>query len=60
MHRSVGYRVPKEWASLSEVQRGVASLGAFKRGSRVGFLADYGAFRCREVACQVCGGGVFD
>ena len=38
-HRAVGYRVPKEWAALSESQRGVGSLAAFKRGSRVGFLA---------------------
>ena len=53
-HRSVGYRVPKEWASLSEVQRGAVSLGAFKRGSRAGFLAGYGAFECRVAGCRVC------
>ena len=35
-HRSVGYRVPKEWAALTEEQRGVGSLVAFKRGSRGG------------------------
>ena len=55
--RSVGYRVPKEWASLTEVQRGVGSLAAFKRGSRGGFLAEYGVFVCQEVGCVVCGGG---
>lgn len=36
-HRAVGYRVPTEWGTLSEV----GSLGAFKRGSRAGFLAGY-------------------
>ena len=56
-HRSVGYRVPKEWASLTEAQRGVASLAAFKRGSRGGFLSGYGAFRCQVVGCRVCGSG---
>ena len=53
--RSVGYRVPKEWASLTEGQRGVGSLAAFKGGSRRGFLGGYGAFVCRNVACVVCG-----
>ena len=33
-HRLVGYRVPKEWATLTEGQRGVGSLLAFKKGSR--------------------------
>ena len=59
-HQSVGYRVPKEWASLMEAQRGLASLSAFKRGSRGGFLSDYGAFECRVVGCQVCRGGGTD
>ena len=56
-HRSVGYRVPAEWGSLTEAQRGVASLGAFKRGSRAGFLGEYAAFVCVDRACYVCGGG---
>ena len=55
-HRSVGYRVPKEWATLTEGQRGVGSLGTFKRVSRGGFLAGYGAFRCRVAGCGVCTG----
>ena len=42
-HRAVGYRVPVEWGSLSEAQRGVPSLAAFRRGSRAGFLGGYGA-----------------
>ena len=54
--RSVGYRVPREWAALTEAQRGVASLAAFKRGSRGGFLAGYGGFVCRVRGCGVCGG----
>ena len=57
-HRAVGYRVPKEWAALSESQRGMGSLAAFKRGSRAGFLAEYGAFECRMIGCRVCAGNV--
>ena len=56
-HRSVSYRVPAEWASLTEVQRGVSTLAAFKRQSRAGFLAGYGAFVCGAAACGVCRGG---
>ena len=52
-HRSVGYRIPKEWATLTEAQRGVGSLAAFKRGSRGGFLAGYATFECG--GCGVCG-----
>ena len=54
-HRSVGFRVPKEWATLTEAQRGVGSLGAFKRESKGGFLAGYGAFQCRG-GCGICPG----
>ena len=52
--RSVGYRVPVEWAALSEGQRGMGSLAAFKRGSRRGFLASYGSFVCVDRGCGVC------
>ena len=52
-HRSVGYRVPKEWATMTEVQRGAGSLGAFKRGSRGGFLSGYAGFRCAG-GCGIC------
>ena len=55
-HRSVGYRVPKEWGTLTEGQRGVGSLAAFKRESRAGFLAGYGSFICGVAGCVVCGG----
>ena len=55
-HRSVGYRVPKEWATLTEAQRSVGSLASFKRGSRGWFLGAYRAFECRVVGCRVCDG----
>ena len=55
-HASVGYRVPKEWAGLSGELRGAGSLAAFKRGSRAGFLLDYGGFSCVADNCGVCGG----
>ena len=48
-HLSVGYRVPGEWATLTEAQRGMGSLGALKRGSRAGFLEGYGGFVCRDL-----------
>ena len=54
-HGSVGYRVPKEWASLTEAQREMGSLGGFKRRSRLGFLAGYGASACAVRGCYVCG-----
>ena len=53
-HRMIGYRVPKEWATLTEGEREVRSLGAFKRGSRAGFLASYGSFVCGLQDCRVC------
>ena len=49
-HRSVGYRVPKEWAALTEAQRGTGSLAA-------GFLAGYGAFICGLAGCPACEAG---
>ena len=53
-HRSVGYRIPKEWGSLDEGQRGMESLAGFKRESRRGFLAVYGAAVCTVRGCFVC------
>ena len=46
-HRLVGYRVPKEWATLSEDRRGVGSLAAFKRGSRGGSWQGTGPLSAR-------------
>ena len=54
-HRSVGYRVPSEWAALSVGLRGVGSLAAFKRASRAGFIAEYRLFECGVRECFVCG-----
>ena len=45
----LAYRVPKEWASMGEEQRGVRSLRAFKRRSREGFLLEYGSFVCGAI-----------
>ena len=42
------------WATLTDGQRGAASLAAFKRGSRAGFLAGYGSFVCGVADCRVC------
>ena len=53
--RSVGYRVPREWGGLTGEHRGAASLAAFKRGSRGGFLAGYGLFVCRDRRCGGAG-----
>ena len=53
-HGSVGYRVPKEWGSLTDDQRGMGSLAGFKRVSREGFLAGYRAFVCAVRDCYVC------
>jgi hypothetical protein len=53
-HGSVGYRVPLEWRSLMEEQRGLGAVSSFKRSSRAGFLAGYGGFSCRAVNCRVC------
>ena len=55
-HRSVGYRVPREWATLTQEQRGVGSLGRFKGVSRRGFLAEYGGFVCTDVGWGEGGG----
>ena len=54
--QSVGYRVPVEWAALTEAQRGAVSLSAFKGGSRRGFLVSYGLYVCVDEGCTVCGG----
>ena len=55
-HRSIGYRVPVEWASMALEERVVGNLAAFKRRSRAGLLGDYAAFVCRVTGCGVCGG----
>ena len=52
--------MPKEWAAVPEAQRGLGSVAAFKRASRAGFLAIYGAFSCGVDGCRACRGGVGD
>ena len=53
-HRSVGYKIPKEWDSLSVELRGFSSLGTFKKKSKEGFLAKYKSFDCKNENCHVC------
>ena len=55
-HRSVGYRVPIEWATLPAGLREGRSLAAFKRSSRAGFIRDYRLMVCGVRNCYVCGG----
>ena len=53
-HRSVGYRIPKEWDSLPEGLRGTNSLGGLKRKCKQGFLSAYKSFQCRVQNCLIC------
>ena len=53
-HRSISYRVPTEWASLTEEVRQARSLAAFKRRSKAEFLEKYRSFKCENRNCQVC------
>ena len=57
-HRSVGYRVPREWAALPVELRELGSLAAFKRTSRTGFIREYRLNVCGVRNCYVCGGSV--
>ena len=56
-HASVRYRVPKEWAGLTEEQRGEGSLVAFKR-SRWTFMWEYGEFVRGPGVWGLWGGGL--
>ena len=53
-HRQIGYRVPKEWETLTDTMRGVTSLGAFKRHSKGEFIRGYEQFKCSVRDCYVC------
>ena len=55
-HRSIGYRVPKEWATLPEELSSLCSLSGFKRRSKKEFLDIYVSFECEVRGCRVCGG----
>ena len=53
-HRSICYRVPKEWESMGKELGEMQSLSGFKRKSREGFLAAYKSFVCMTQNCYVC------
>jgi hypothetical protein len=53
-HRLVAYRVPAEWRTLTEEQRGIGSVGDFKRSSNGYFLVKFGFFQCMMVGFWVC------
>ena len=53
-HRSLGYRVPREWDTLPEEHREIRSQNGFKRKSKEGFLAGYRSFRCLNKKCYIC------
>ena len=53
-HKQVGYRVPKEWETLTEPLKKATSLGSFKRQSKGEFIKGYGQFRCTVRDCFVC------
>ena len=55
-HRSVGYRVPKEWASLPQKLQNKGSIGGFKKSSSKELLEQYKSFTCSDRLCQVCTG----
>ena len=56
-HRQVGYKIPREWETLTDEMRKAVSIGAFKRQSKGEFIKGYGQFSCLTQGCYVCGGG---
>ena len=56
-HRQVGYKIPREWGTLTDEMRGASSIGAFKRQSKAEFIREYGQFSCSVLGCYVCGRG---
>ena len=57
-HRAVGFRVPKEWLSLSENLRAMTSLGGFKKKSKDEIIKKYKLFNCDKLNCRACGGQI--
>jgi hypothetical protein len=53
--RLVDYRIPTDWATLTEEQRAIRSIEGFKRSSKGDFLVQYEAFQCEVAGCWVCG-----
>ena len=54
-HRSLGYRVPKEWETLTPALRQMKSLSSFKNRSKGEFFKAYKSFKCMDRGCFVCG-----
>ena len=52
-HRSVGYRVPKEWATLAEGLRGMGSSAGFKTRSKLDLLNRYSDWVCEDQGCRM-------
>ena len=53
-HKSIAYRVPKEWEKLGKELKDTKSLTSFKRKSRGNFLKEYKGFECETKGCYVC------
>ena len=53
-HKSIGYRLPKEWESLTTALREIKSLTGFKEKSRNCFFLEYKGFKCTTRNCYVC------
>ena len=54
----MGFRVPKEWLSLSENLREMTSLGGFKKKSKDEIIKKYKLFNCDKLNCRACGGQI--
>ena len=52
---SISYRIPKEWATLTEEEKDVRSFAAFKRRSKKSFIDKYEGFQCGTASCGICG-----
>ena len=52
---SICYRVPKEWATITEAAKQLKSIAAFKRNSKTMFITEYKKFQCNITECGVCG-----
>ena len=53
-HRSIAYRIPKEWEACSKTQKETRSITGFKLQSKKEFLAQYAEFKCNVKHCFVC------
>ena len=53
-HRSMSYKIPKEWDTMTRSHREMLSLTGFKKKSKEGFISKYREFRCTVRNCYVC------